>query len=133
MQEQHPVAVRDPVIFVVDDDVAVRSSLKFSLEIEGFSVKAYPEAANLLAEADLPSAGCLVLDYNLPGMNGLALLKRLRERGISMPALLITTHPSLALRERAAAAGIRIIEKPLLNNALLEGLREALARLPPPD
>jgi|SRR5262249_18436433 len=128
--QQHLMLATDPVVFVIDDDHAVRNSLKFSLEIEGFSVRAYPEPSKLLAEADLPGLGCLVIDYNLPEMNGLALLNRLRERGVAMPALLITTHPSLTLRERAAAAGMRIIEKPLFNDTLLDGVREALARQP---
>jgi two-component system, LuxR family, response regulator FixJ len=59
-------------------------------------------------------------------MNGLALVGKLRERGISMPAILITTHPSPALRQRAAAAGISIVEKPLLGNALLDNVYNAL-------
>jgi two-component system response regulator FixJ len=66
-----------------------------------------------------------VIDYNLPGMNGLTPLDKLRERAVSMPAILITTHPSAAVCQRAAAAGISIIEKPLLGNALIEGVRHA--------
>jgi two-component system response regulator FixJ len=131
MQEQ-ALAVKNPVVLVIDDDVAVRNSLKFSLEIEGFAVRTYATSATLLEDRDLPAHGCLVLDYNLPDMNGLALLQSLRQRGTTMPAILITTHPSPALRARASAMGIGIVEKPLLGNTLLEELRAALAAPSPP-
>ena len=116
------------LVVVIDDDVAVRNSLAFALEIEGYAVRAYAEAGNLLEETDLPRRGCLIIDYNLPGMNGLAALDKLRQRGMLMPAILITSHPSPALRARAAAAGIRIIEKPLLGNTLLDAVHDAFIR-----
>jgi len=120
------LAKTKPVILVIDDDTAVRNSLKFALEIEGFSVRLYPTGAELLDEKDMPESGCLVADYHLPGMNGLDLLARLREREIGWPAILITTHPSAAVRDRAALAGVRVIEKPLLNDTLFRGIRAAL-------
>jgi two-component system, LuxR family, response regulator FixJ len=127
MQARRALAVEERVvIIVIDDDDALRSSLKFSFEIEGFSVRAYRDGAEVLDEVELPRHGCLIVDFNLPGMNGLALVGKLRERGISMPAILITTHPSPALRQRAAAAGISIVEKPLLGNALLDNVYNAL-------
>ena len=115
-----------PVILVIDDDPAVRSSLKFALEIEGFSVRLYPTGAELLDEKDMPESGCLVADFHLPGMNGLDVLARLRERDIKWPAILITTHPSVAVRDRAALAGVRLIEKPLLSDSLFQSIRAAL-------
>jgi two-component system, LuxR family, response regulator FixJ len=127
MQARRALAVEERVvIIVIDDDDALRSSLKFSFEIEGFSVRAYRDGTEVLDEVELPHHGCLIVDFNLPDMNGLALVGKLRERGISMPAILITTHPSPALRQRAAAAGISIVEKPLLGNALLDNVYNAL-------
>jgi two-component system, LuxR family, response regulator FixJ len=120
------LAKTKPVILVIDDDTAVRNSLKFALEIEGFSVRVYPTGAELLDEKDMPESGCLVADYHLPGMNGLDLLVRLRERDIRWPAILITTHPSAAVRDRAELEGVRVIEKPLLNDTLFQGIRAAL-------
>jgi two-component system response regulator FixJ len=114
------------VVIVIDNDLALRNSLKFAFEIEGFSVRIYRDGAELLGEVELPRRGCLVIDYNLPGMSGLTLLDKLRERGVSMQAILITTHPSAAVCRRAAVAGISIIEKPLLGNTLIEGVRHAL-------
>ena len=114
------------VIVVIDDDPAVRSSLEFSLQTEGFEVQAYPSAAELLEQASLPACGCVVIDYFLPGMNGLELALALRERHVELPVILITTHPTRALRQSAAAQGIEIVEKPLLGNLLSERIRAAV-------
>jgi FixJ family two-component response regulator len=115
------------VVLVIDDDPAVCNSLKFALEIEGFSVRVYPTGEAMLDESDLPASGCLVADYNLPGMNGLDLLELLRQRNIKWPAILITSHPTVMTRNRAAAAGVRVIEKPLLNDTLFYSIRLALS------
>ena len=113
------------VVIVVDDDTAVRNSLKFSLEIEGFAVRAYASGADLLNSANPPDCGCFVVDQILPGMIGLDLIAKLRERRILTPAIFITSHPSAAVIDRAKKAHIRIIEKPLLNHTLTEGIRAA--------
>jgi FixJ family two-component response regulator len=67
-----------------------------------------------------------VVDYKLPEMNGLDLLVELRNRKIDLPAILITTNPSAEVRRRTALAGVTLIEKPLLNDALFQGIRAAL-------
>jgi two-component system, LuxR family, response regulator FixJ len=121
-----------PTILIVDDDPAVRSSLAFSLKIEGFSVRAYPGGPELLNEKDMPAEGCLVIDYKLQGMTGLDLLAELRHRRVTLPAILITTHPNGMVRQRAAAAGVPVIEKPLLTEALFDGIRNALRQGSPP-
>lgn len=105
----------------------MRESLKFSLVIEGFAVRAYADAEEVLAEPRLPKFDCLIIDQNMPGMNGLDLVSELRTRHVSTPAILITSHPSQSLRERAAAAGIPIIEKPLLIS-LLDQVRHTVSR-----
>ena len=115
-----------PRIFLVDDDPAVRASLQLALEQEGFSVAVY-ESGEALAEGDaLPAEGCLILDYRLPGMDGLTLLALLRRRAVAMPAVPITSNPKAALRKRAADAGVPIVEKPLMGNALADSVRRAL-------
>lgn len=115
-----------PRIFLVDDDPAVRASLQFALELEGFSVDAYESGEALAGRDDLPADGCLILDYRLPGMDGLTLLALLRRREVAMPAVLITSNPKAALRKRAADAGVPIVEKPLMGNALADSVRRAL-------
>jgi two-component system, LuxR family, response regulator FixJ len=123
--DPHPVPAKASRIVLVDDDPAIRTSLQFSFELEGFTVEAYDSGESASA-ADLPSEGCLVLDQQLPGMDGLELLQRLRERQVSLPAVLITTHPDRRLRARARAAGVEIVEKPLLGDALADSVRSAL-------
>ena len=113
-------------VLIVDDDPAVRSSLQFCLEVEGFLVRAYSSGSDLLNDQNVPQTGCLVIDYRLPNMNGLDLLSELRRRKIMLPAILVTTHPSASVRAQTAAAGAVLIEKPLLNEALFEGIRAAM-------
>ena len=121
MKEKHQdLPVPDALVIIVDDDVAVRSALRFFLEIEGFQVRAFAAASAVLEETELLDCCCLVIDQNMPGMCGIDLIDRLRDRKIMAPAILITTHPTLALKVRAENAGISIVEKPLLGNILLE-------------
>ena len=115
-------------VIVVDDDPAVLSSLKFSLEIEGLSVSCYHSGTELLNAADSLKSGCMVIDYHLFDMTGLELLRKLRDRSISIPVLFITSYPSVTLRRQAAEAGVQIVEKPLFGNLLLDAIRGALAR-----
>jgi len=117
-----------PIVILVDDDPAVTHAVQFSFDLEGLEVRGYRDAESLLDDADLPQGGCLVVDQNLPGMSGLSLLESLRATGVRLPAILITTNPRAVLRDRAATAGIPIIEKPLLTDALLTAVRTALSR-----
>ncbi|KAA2244055.1 response regulator transcription factor [Salinarimonas soli] len=115
-------------VIVVDDDDAVRNSLKFALELEGLSVRAYGGGAELLADGDVPEGSCLVVDYNMPTMTGMELVDRLRLRNVSIPAILITGNASDDVRRRAKRAGfLRVLEKPLDDGSLLETIRGALA------
>ena len=117
-----------PTIIVVEDDSSLRHSLRFSLGVEGFVVRAYANGSELLGAADLPELGCLVIDYNLPDMTGLDLVMRLRDRQIVLPAILITTNPSGTVRRRAEQAGVPMVEKPLLGDSLVNGILAALTR-----
>jgi two-component system, LuxR family, response regulator FixJ len=128
MLAQAAFPVPNRLVLVIDDDPGVRNSLKFSLEVEGFTVREYSSANELLSESEILDAGCLVIDYYLPEMNGLEMLNRLRDRRVAAPAILITSHPSASVRQRAAEAGVTIVEKPLLGNALVEGIRNAFAQ-----
>jgi len=124
--------VASPRVFVIvlDDDPAVRNSLKFSLEIEGFIVHAHATPADLLNDTDLERCKCLIVDQNMPDIKGLDLVQILRQRHINAPAILITSHPSVALSRNAANAGVPIVEKPLLGNALLDKINDAIALHP---
>jgi FixJ family two-component response regulator len=114
-----------PTILIVDDDPAVRNSLVFLLSVEGYAVRSYPNAEAILDHDDFPVQGCIVIDYRLPGMNGLELLDELRRRKVTLPAFIIASHPTDLLMTKAAAAGIPLIEKPLLDETLREKIRAA--------
>jgi two-component system, LuxR family, response regulator FixJ len=117
-----------PVI-VVDDDDAVRNSLKFALELEGLSVHLFKDGTELLGATDLAQGGCFVIDYNMPGMTGIELVEKLRQRRIDRPAILITSRVSDDLCDRAARSGFRVIlEKPLHDSELLDSIHAALAQ-----
>ena len=126
METQVEIASVKPVVVIVDDDPAVRNALAFSLQAEGFRVRSYASGMELLEDNPTAKTGCLVIDYQLPGMNGLDLLAELRRRQVAAPAILVTTHPSAAVRERAAATGVAVVEKPLLGDALFQEIHAAL-------
>lgn len=118
------------LVLVVDDDAAVRRSLKFALEVEGFAVRAFAGGQELLRQPELPSCSCLVVDQNMPDMSGLDLIAALRARRLSAPAILITTHPNNQVKSRAAHAGVPIVEKPLLGGVLVDAIRQSITSAP---
>lgn len=124
MEQQPNPVVQVAVVGIVDDDPAVRNSLKFSLEIEGYAVGIYASADELLQDRELARFRCLVIDQHLPGLSGLDLVGKLRERKIPVPVILITSHSPRALTRRAAQSGVPIVEKPLLSNALLDKIHD---------
>jgi FixJ family two-component response regulator len=119
-----------PVLALVDDDPALRHALSFAFETAGISVAAFADAESALAAADKAAWRCLVLDHKLPAMSGLDLLERLRAAGVRAPSILITTHPSRETRARALAAGVEIVEKPLLDNQLSRKVHDLLIGAP---
>jgi two-component system, LuxR family, response regulator FixJ len=119
---------RSPIVAIVDDDPAVCGSLKFSLELEGFVVRAYGHAAEFLDAGDFQGCDCLVIDQRMPGMSGMELIAKLRTLEVQTPAILLISQPNPALAARAAKAAVPIVEKPLFGNALIERIREACGR-----
>jgi FixJ family two-component response regulator len=112
-------------ILIVDDDPAVRDALKFSLELEGFKVRTCRDGLELLAHQCLPKSDCIILDYKMPGLDGLNVLRQLAERKVKVPVILITGPVTENLRERAIRAGAcLVLEKPLLDGALTDRIRE---------
>ena len=125
MAEHSELAAHALLVAVVDDDSAVCNSLKFALELEGFRVRTYADGTEFLASHDCGAFNCLVIDQRMPQMSGMELIARLRDREVRTPAILIISHPNATLSARAAAAGVPIVEKPLLGNVLVERIREA--------
>lgn len=119
-------------VLLVDDDAAVRSAIKFSLEMEGFTVRLYDKAAALLADENLPTRACLVVDLRMPGMDGLEMVDALRARHVELPAILIVSErASPQLRRRARQSGVgEVLEKPLSDSALIESIRHVFSARP---
>ncbi|MTW17888.1 response regulator [Rhodoplanes serenus] len=116
-----------PVVYVVDDDDAMRDSLLFLLEPLGHAVEVFASADAFLAGYDPQRVACLVADVRMPGMSGLALHEELVRRGSVMPVIIITGHGDVPMAVRAMRTGaIDFIEKPLNNQVLIERIDEAL-------
>ena len=118
--EQHRIAI-------VDDDLAVRDSLRFLLEIIGHLVETFASAAEF-QKAGPQHLACLILDHHMPEMTGLELVERLRADGSGIPILLITGSPSPVIATRAAELGIRVLEKPLTEGDLLDFINATRSR-----
>lgn len=117
----------EAIVFVVDDDRAMRDSLRWLLESIGLTVRTYPTAAEFLREHQPSQPGCLVLDVRMPGMSGLDLQAELVRRGAELPTIVVTGHAEVAMAVRAVKAGaIDFIEKPFSDQLLLDRVRQAL-------
>lgn len=116
-----------PTIVLVDDDAALRTALTFTLELDGFLVQSFDSGEALLMGGLPPPPVCLVLDQHLTGITGIETVAELRARAVTLPALLITSHPRPSVREAAVNLGVTIVEKPLLTDALVLAIHRALA------
>jgi len=119
-----------PKILLVDDDPAICASLQFTLELQGFEVETFASAEALTAFGGTAEPACLILDFRLPGIDGLSLLEALRRLGVRSPAIVITSNPPRAIRERAAALGTVLVEKPLLGDELISAIRTLVPTSP---
>jgi two-component system response regulator FixJ len=127
-QQRLPAApTAKPTVYVVDDDAAVLGSLRFLLETDGFAVRTFRNATALLNAASQPGADCYVIDYKMPGINGIELADRLRQSDGGTPVILITGYPDANISARAVAAGVKdVILKPLLDENLIKRIRLAI-------
>ena len=118
-----------PVVFVVDDDPSVRSSLKFLIGSVGLQVESF-DSADALLQRKLPDApSCLVLDVRLRGLSGLDFQHELAARNCRMPIIFITGHGDIPMSVRAMKAGaIEFLTKPFRDQDLLDAVRIALAK-----
>lgn len=121
--------MREPRIFVVDDDRSVRTSLANLLATEDYAVEIFASAAEYLARALHPGPACLVLDVQLPGLDGLALQRQLTEEGRTEQIVFITGHGNLAMGVGAMKRGaFDFLPKPFRDDELLSSVAQALAR-----
>lgn len=119
------------VIHVIDDDAAMRDSLAFLLDVNGFEPQVYESADAFLRAASLEIARCVVSDIRMPGMTGVELVRKLKGGGSACPVILITGHGDVALAVEAMKAGaVDFIEKPFDDETLLGAIRSALDTRP---
>ena len=119
----------DAQVYVVDDDESARESLEFLLDVAGIRVRSFASAdAFLEASPPLPGA-CIVTDVRMPGLGGLELTERVKERDATVPVVVITGHADVPLAIQAMKAGAAdFIEKPFDDEAILSAIRKALQR-----
>lgn len=118
-----------PVVFIVDDDEAVRDGLGQLMESINLKVKVFSSAQEFLDFYEAPSHGCLLLDVRMPGMSGVKLQDTLAERNINLPIIFISGHGDLPLAVEAVKKGaVDFLEKPVGDQVLLDRVQEALAK-----
>lgn len=115
------------LVHIVDDDPAIRDSLRMLVESADMAARVYPDAETFLAMADLIDPGCVVADVRMPGMSGIDLLRAMRGRGIAIPLIVISGHADVAMAVEALKEGASdFLEKPFDDNAFLRSIHEAL-------
>ena len=120
-----------PTIDIIDDDPAMRDSLAFLLDVNGYSTRAYATACEFLPLVQSVVPDCVISDIRMPGMSGLELVRKIKINRVPCPVIAITGHGDVALAvEAMKAGGADFIEKPFDDDALLSAVRIALAMKP---
>jgi FixJ family two-component response regulator len=118
-----------PIVFVVDDDVSVRESLELMISSAGWKPEIFASAKEFLSRPRAHAPSCLVLDVNLPDLNGLDLQMRVADDRIDMPIIFITGYGDVPMTVRAMKAGaIEFLTKPFSDDALVGAIRHAIER-----
>lgn len=121
--------IKQPIVYLVDDDPSVRKTLPRGLKRRGFNVEAFDSAQEFLNNYSPEQSGCLILDLSMPGMDGLELQQELINRKIAIPIIFITGHGGIQQSVKALRAGaIDFLEKPFLPGTLADRIAEAFAQ-----
>jgi FixJ family two-component response regulator len=116
-------------VFVVDDDAAMRDSLRDLIRSVGLRVELFDSAQDFLRSERPDIPGCLVLDVRMPGQSGLDLQRRLNDAGVAIPIIFITGHGDVAMGVQAMKAGaLEFLTKPFRDQDLLDAIQHALDR-----
>jgi FixJ family two-component response regulator len=116
-----------PLVSVVEDDQPFRESMRLLMMALGYTVEAFPSAADFLASAHLAETACLVADVQMPGMTGVELHRHLVDAGHAIPTILVTAYPNEAVRNRALKDGVVCyLPKPVDDEHLARCLHSAL-------
>jgi len=124
-----PMLGMGPIVFVVDDDISVRESLELLIRCEGWQPETFSSGQEFLSRPRALVPSCLVLDFSLPGLNGLELQKRIAVERTDMPIIFITGYRDVPMTVQAMKAGaVEFLTKPFGEDALLSAIRAALER-----
>jgi FixJ family two-component response regulator len=124
-----PMPNARPIVFVVDDDISVRESLELLIRCEGWQPETFSSGHEFLARPRAVVPSCLVLDFSLPGFNGLELQKRVAVERTDMPIIFITGYKDVSMTVQAMKAGaVEFLTKPFGEDVLLSAIRTALER-----
>ncbi len=119
----------EPTVFIVDDDEAVRNSLRFLMKSVNLAAQTYPSAQSFLDAYDRDRPGCLVLDVRMPGMSGLDLQEKLKEIRSTLPIIFVTGHGDVPMAVQAMQQGaVEFLQKPFRDQDLIDRVNLALAR-----
>ena len=119
-----------PLVHLVDDDGAIRRSAGFMLKTSGYQVRSYESGVELLKSPGELDQGCILLDIRMPGMDGLEVQQALRDKGVTLPVIIMTGHGDVTLAVKAMKAGaIDFIEKPFEKATLLGAIEQGVKRL----
>lgn len=122
-------SVKEATVFVVDDDPAIRKSLRWLIESVGLKVETHELASDFLESYSPDSPGCLVLDVRIPGMSGLELQEKLRDRGYDIPVVIVSGYGDVPMAVRAMKAGaVDFLEKPVSDQVLLDYIQKGIER-----
>ena len=128
MTARLPMKPRPPTVSIVDDDELLVRALVRLLREEGLAARGYESAEAFLADLDPVASGCLLLDVHLPGLDGLALQRRLAEQGAALPIVFLTGHGDIPMTVTAVKAGaVDFLTKPVDAAKLVAAVRAALA------
>ena len=117
-------------IHLVDDDEAIRHSASFMLRHAGFNVRTYKDGLQFLDAVDQASQGCVLLDVRMPGMDGLAVLRVMGEKGVTMPVIVLTGHGDVSIAVEAMKSGAKdFIEKPYDKQTLIAAIQATFNNL----
>jgi len=118
-----------PVVFVVDDDISVRESLELLIQTAGYQVETFASAQEFLSRPPVLAPSCLVLDVNLPDLNGLELQKRVAANRVDMPIIFITGYGDVPMSVKAMKAGAaEFLTKPFGDDVMLSAIQNAIDR-----
>lgn len=121
------MTVANSIVFIVDDDPAIRDSLTLMIEQENIAVNSFADAESFLKVCQTMRLGCVIIDIRMPKMDGMQLQDELTKRNILLPVIFLTGHGDIPMSVRAIKAGaVDFLTKPVTREKLLASVRSAI-------